>query len=436
MTTASRRKPRRRRQYGSGSVYWSETDHRWVGSILHGYTPAGNRRRITVSCNTPGDEGEAECRRRLDDRIAELHRGVERKPRATVKTWADEWLAVQVHSKRPKSFATDQSSIRTWVIPTIGHKRLDELTPADVRSVATAIRAAGLAPSSALRAQVVLKRMLRDAATEGGHTVNQAIFLIDNPGRGQSGRDRVELAHALLMLQEARKRPDGSRWLAAFLQGVRPGECLGLRWALVDFDAMTLDNSWQLQQLPFRHGCDPDGRAWTCGRRFGGDCPARALRVPDGYEHQQLDGGYSLVRPKSEAGKRMMPLIDVMAAELEAWRKLAPASPHDLVWPRPDGRAQDPKLDRAAWKQLQTDAGVRSPAGRPYDLYEARHTTATLLMELGVPEDVRKAIMGHSSMASTRHYQHVSLDGARNALDGVAVKLGLAPASQQNRHSE
>lgn len=431
-------KPRRRRQHGSGSIYWSNTDQRWVGSKMHGWTANGTRRRVNVYCSTPGEDGRVECRRKLDERIAQLNRDgatPAAASRTTVKAWSDTWLEQTVHTKRPKSHSTDRSAVKRWIVPILGHKRLDALTVTDIRAVAAAMRKAGRKPSTVLRAQIVLTRMLKDAVTEGGHHVAQAIFLLDNPSRGTSDRDRIQLEHALRMLRRARDLPDGSRWMAAYLQGMRPGECLGLTWPAIDFDAMTLDNSWQLQQLPYKHGCSPKGAGWTCGRRFGGDCPNRELRVPDGYEYRQLEGGYCLVRPKSQAGTRMMPLISVMGAELEAWRDVAPPSPHGLVWPRPDGRPQDPKLDRAAWHRLQRAAGVEAAASRPYHLYEARHTTATLLMELGVDEDVRRAIMGHSAMASTRHYQHVSLDAARTALDAVAVKLELGPRGHEGETS-
>ena len=39
----------------------------------------------------------------------------------------------------------------TWIVEAIGHKRLTDLTPADVRAVDDAIRAEGLSTSTALR---------------------------------------------------------------------------------------------------------------------------------------------------------------------------------------------------------------------------------------------------------------------------------------------
>ncbi|MDQ1736550.1 MAG: hypothetical protein QOH56_2801 [Pseudonocardiales bacterium] len=233
---------------------------------------------------------------------------------------------------------------------------------------------------------------------------------------------------ALAMLDVAAGRPDGSRWVAALLQGMRQGECLGLTWKAVDLDAGVIDVSWQLQSIPYQHGCTRTGARWECARRFGGDCPSRSLRIPDGYEYRQLDGNLCLVRPKTEKGTRLIPLVPWMSAALTQWRKVAPASPHGLVWPRPDGRPQTSKADAEAWRDLQDVgqvASVDDTAGRRYQLHEARHTTATLLLEAGVDSEVIKAILGHSSIVTSRGYQHVSQELARKAMNELAGKLKL-----------
>jgi site-specific recombinase XerD len=114
-----------------------------------------------------------------------------------------------------------------------------------------------------------------------------------------------------------------------------------------------------------------------------------------------------------------------MSDALARWREIAPDSPHGLVWPALDGDPASPAMDRAEWYGLQGAAEIGHPAGRHYTLHEARNTTATLLLELGVDESVRLAIMGHSSIATTRGYEHVDLTQTRRALDGVAERLQL-----------
>lgn len=410
----------KRRQYGTGGIYQRPSDGRWIGTLYAGWTTKGTRRRIVVSASK--EQGEAECKRRLKAKQREIERDglpTAGLSRATVKAWADTWLEHTSTKVRPKTWASNRSAVNVWIVPTIGHKRLDTLTPGDVRAVATAVRKAGRSSSTALRAQVVLTKLLKDALVEG-HQVPQRVLMLDAPAAGVSDRDALALPDALALLRVATERPDGSRWVAALLQGMRQGECLGLTWPAIDLGKGQIDVSWQLQAVPYRHGC---GR--TCGKRFGGDCPERRFGVPDGYEHRQLDGALCLVRPKTEKGQRVIPLVPWMSAALAAWKEVAGPSPHGLVWPRPDGRPKTSDADSSEWRALQEAAGVRSPAGRPYLLHEARHTTATLLLEAGVDPEVIKAILGHSSIVTTREYQHVSQAMARKALDGIAERLQL-----------
>jgi integrase len=393
---------KKRRQYGTGSVYQRKSDGRWLGVIDAGFTRTGARRRITVTART-----EADAKAKLKAKSRALNRGEDAASnRTTVKAWAATWLAMTERTARPKTHTTDKGAVAAWIVPTIGHKRLDQLTPADVRAVDTAITRAGNSTTTALRYRGVLVRMLK-AAIDEGHAVPSGVLSVRAPAKAVHDRKSLALSEALAVLAVASPLPDGSRWVAALLQGMRQGECLGLTWDEVGTDRLAV--SWQLQALPYRDKRD---------RRAG-------FVIPDGYEARHLSGSLHLVRPKTKAGWRVIPLIPVMADALAAWREAGPASPHGLVWPRPDGSPRTPDEDRDEWRGLQVSAGVRHPSGRPYHLHEARNTTATLLLEMGVPESVRIAILGHTNIATTRGYETVDLAMARDALNKVAGRLRL-----------
>lgn len=403
-------RPRKRRTYGEGSVYQRASDSRWVGTVEAGYTETGARRRLTVTAKT-----EAEAKRRLKERRRQLEaEGSPVTGRTTVKAWADQWLEITARTSRPKTHVTDKGAVSKWIVPTIGHKRLDQLTPADVRAVAAAIRAGNNSTSTLRRYHGVLIRLLK-AAIQEGHNVPSRVIAVEAPAPSVTDRQALRTDQAILMLATATQtHPNVSRWGAALLQGMRRAEALGLTWPAVNLDANTLTVSWQLQALPYVDKRDH----------------AKGFRVPDGYEARQLRASLHLVRPKSRAGWRVIPLVPWMSDALAVWREIAPPSPHGLVWPGPDGGPADTRDDFQEWLDLQAEAGVAHPSGRPYFLHEARHTTATLLMELGVPESVRIAIMGHSSIAVTRGYEYASQDEARKALAAVAERLGLAAVGE------
>lgn len=394
-----------RRDYGSGSIYQRTSDGRWVGTLEAGWTAAGKRRRIVVVSST-----KAEATRKLRDRRNALERGQPAiSTNTTVRTWSEEWLRIVERTLRPKTWATNRGAITRWIVPTIGTRKLHELGPRDLRAVADAQRAAGLAPSSVLRTHRVLVKMLRDASGEE-HTVNPAIFAAKAPGRGVSDRTALSVEQVLAVLAQAATLPHGSRWAVQFAQGLRQGECLGLTWDEVDLERGLITVAWQLQSLPYVDRKDK----------------RRGFRVPDGFEARRLEGAFHLVRPKSSAGWRVIPMVPWVREILTAWQTQAPPSRHGLVWPRPDGRPRDKGEDSQEFTALQDAAGVRHPSGRPYTTHEARHTTATLLLEAGVPDVVTIAILGHSSIMTSRAYQHTSSAAARAAMDKVAAALEAA----------
>lgn len=428
-TTVGRADGKVEREKGTGSTFKKTLPSgkiKWIGRYAAGYTTGGSPRRFEVSGKT-----EAEVKQKLRDKIRALHSAdtaTSTNTRATVKTWATAWLLARKSRDRPQTFAGRQSACKVHIIPAIGHRRLADLSPADIRAVQKAVLSSGCNSTMAQSVHRILTKMLRDAQLEG-HAVPQRCLLVDAPIPEVSDRDSIDLPDALAILSAAGELADGSRWAAALLQGMRQAECLGLTWACVDLDAGIIDVSWQLKGLPYEHGCPVDDKGkLTCGKRFGKHCAARRLRVPQGYEVKPLVDGYHLVRPKTARGHRAIPLIPWMTEALRSWKKSSPKSPYDLVWPGKSGRPQLAEADRDAWYALGDQAQVAhvdGTQGRRWLLHECRHTTATLLMEAGVDPEVIKAILGHSSIVTSRGYMHVDHTMARKAVAAVAEKLQL-----------
>ncbi len=395
------------RRKGTGSIYRNSRGQ-WVAALEVGWSVTGKRRRVTFKART-----ESEVRARL---VAAQQRVAVEGPTAsfatiTVKRWADQWLDQRQRIIRPGTFVSDQSSVQRWIIPIIGHLRIDVLTPADIRRVALAQEEAGLALPTMQRTYAVLKKMLADAAAEG-YQVSHRTRDAPSPGQGVSPRQAMSVDDARKILRVASKRSDSSRWVAALVEGLRPAEALGLTWEMVDLEAETMILAWQLKALPYNRRRDPSS----------------GFRVPRGFESRHLEGAYHLVRPKTRAGTRVVPLAPPLAEALRAWRGRMP-SQHDLVWPREDGAPRSAEFDRSQWYALvdEADVLVTLPDGsrrRPL-LYEARHTAATLLLANGVDETTIKAILGHSSVLSTQTYLHTDRTRTRAALAASAEILGL-----------
>lgn len=390
-------------EYGTGSIY-QRKDGRWCGVIEAGFTASGARRRISVTAKT-----EPEVRRKLRDKRADLRRGQQVAQRMTVKAWADEYLSIRVRELRPKAYNAAANPIRKWVVPTIGRKRLEDLTPRDIRAVADAQRAAGRQPADTHRA---LRTMLNRAVAEGHH-VPAAVLAMRPPGTPPSDRRAMTEAEGIACLQVAAGLPHGSRWLFTLLYGARLGEGLGLTWDAIDLDAGEYGEAiieWQLQALPYNTPRD----------RSSG------FRVPDDHEARHLVDSFHLVRPKSKKGYRVAPLLPAVRDSLLAWREITPPNPWGLVWPNAKGRPANDKHDRAEWWALQGTAGVGHPiSARPYHVHECRNFAATMLLDSGVPEHDVTALLGHSTVATSLRYRTVRREPLLEAMRRVGERLQL-----------
>ena len=404
-----------KRGQGDGSIYLL-ADGRWRAQVFRGYSPAGSRLYRTKTVPT-----KTAARNALRDLLRDQHAGsapqVSRG--TTVKTYAEQWLLEHERSVRPKTFSTDAGAVRKWIIPTVGRLRLDQLAPADVRSVALAVEDAELSLTTARHAQAVLTRILR-AAMADGYGIPPRALAVELPPRGPSDRDAIPLPDVAAILRVAAALPHYTRWLAALMQRIRQAEALGLTWDMIDLERGLVDVSWQLQSIPYRLPRDPDS----------------GYRVPRGFDARHLVGRWHLTQPKTAAGRRVIPLVPAMRDHLAAWRDAAPDNPWGLVWAHVDvrrGRDGRPvprsgSIDRAEWEALQVEAKVAHTAGdatRPYTVHEARHTTASLLLAAGTDPHVVTAIMGHSSIAVSRGYQHVNHEMKREAMAAIAQRLAI-----------
>lgn len=392
-----------RREYGSGSVY-RRADGKWIGAASAGFTASGGRRRVTVIGKT-----EAEAKRRLRDKQAEIKAGeVVMSPTTTAKAWADRWLPIKQAEMSPNGYDALAGPIRLWVIPTIGHKRLAQLTRDDVRAVEAAQRAKGRKGTTCAATQRALFNMLRSAIAEG-HAVPTRVLMTPMPKTSDSDRRPLTIPEALAVLARAAELPHGTRWAVALLLGMRQGECLGLTWDSIDFDTETITVQWQLQRIRYADKRDR----------------SKGFAIPPEYEARQVHKGWHLVRPKSKAGSRTYPMLPFLADALRAWREVAPENQHGLVWPTDRGTPRDHGDDLDEWHALQDAAGVRHPNGRHYHVHECRNVTATELRRAGADDDTLTALLGHTSALTSRGYILVDAAAKRIALEKVAGMLEL-----------
>lgn len=389
-----------RRTAGDGALY-QRADGMWCASLDLGYGPDGQRKRWV---GRSMDKAKALAKLREARQERDGSGDVSSKTR-TVASWLGYWLEdIAKPSIRPKTYREYERCVRLHLKPTIGAVKLARLTPQAIRKMET-----DLAKSHTAATANNVHRCLRTAlaiAEQEGEIPRNPASLVSPPRPKRVERDSLTAAQAREVLAAD---PDG-RWTFSLLTGTRQGEALGLEWDRLDLDSGTADISWQLQRIVYSHGC-----GGTCGRKRGGNCPQRVLDVPDDFETRSIDGSSLLLtRPKTARSTRLIPLAPQLVQPLIAHRVTKGSG---LVWTN-HGRPIDPKDDAHAW-----DAMLKSLDLPDVPLHSARHTTATLLMELGVDAAVVQAIMGHTDVATTRGYQHADVTMTRTALDRLGDAL-------------
>jgi len=92
---------------------------------------------------------------------------------------------------------------------------------------------------------------------------------------------------------------------------------------------------------------------------------------------------------------------------------------YGLVFSRPDGRPLDPTEFSRHFGRMLKRAGLPS-----IRLHDARHTYATLMLELGEGPKVVQSMLGHSSVSVTLDiYSHVSLELEQRAASRLDAAL-------------
>lgn len=388
---------------GEGSIFYDDNRGLWTAIMELPPDPStGNRRRKTIRRKDKGDLLAERSRLLLSLETAGDLTTTSPTLNAWMKTWLDKIAFDQV---KPRTLTGYRSYASTYILPSIGRYRLDQLTPSHVRRVHEGIIEQGLSSTTALQAHRILAKCLTDAMREGRVTRNVAT-LVAAPRKAVAPQKALTAAQAATLLRHVSRDLAGAKWAMALLTGIRQGERLGTTVEHIDIEAGIITVAWALTRIAFHHGCDP---AEPCGRKRGGNCPQRTVDIPAGMEARQLSGGLWLMRPKSRAGWREVPMAPVLHEIMR--RYIEHHGPDDLVFTRPDGRPIDPSDDYAEWIALLDELGLPR-----VKLHSARHTAATLLHELGVPDQTRMAILGHSSATVTAGYTRISDAQSRDAM--------------------
>ena len=278
--------------------------------------------------------------------------------------------------------------------PTLGRKKLRDLTRTEVRALYAA-KGRELSSRSVDYIHVTLQKALSQAMRDDLIPRNVAAG-----ERPRSSRKREEIkalssvqVRALLTAASEAGTRNEALYIVAVHTGLRQGELLGLKWADADL----------------------------AGRRLS---VRRALKVTD----HGLDFG----PPKNNASRRSIPLSKTAAAALRAHRTRQNKErlrlgdlwqDQDLVFPNRVGKPMDHgNLYDREYKPLLQSAGLGDEG---FTFHSLRHTFATELFNQRKRPKIIQSLLGHSSITQTMDtYSHLLDDVDDDEIRGLDEVFG------------
>jgi integrase len=316
----------------------------------------------------------------------------------TVAEWLTHWLTIARPTLRDGAYDAYEVAVRVHLIPGLGAHKLNKLLPEHLERFYTKMQENGSAAGTAHQAHRTIRRALGEAEKRGALTADNPAELAIPPRLDLEEEDEIDpytVDEIKAILVEANKHRNSARWAIALALGLRQGEALGLKWSDVDMKAGVLRVRRSLNRPKYKHGCEGD----PCGRKPG-FCPKRQKARPDAAPTKSRAGRRTIGLPK-ELTKVLQAHWKEQSAERTRARQLW--KDEGWVFAKRTGEELSPNMDYREWKAILAAAGIRD--GR---LHDARHTAATVLLLLGVPERAVMDVMGWSSSSMVKRYQHVT----------------------------
>ncbi len=280
---------------------------------------------------------------------------------------------IEEHSKvnkKPVVVKEDRRRFRKHILPRLSHRRVVDITRADVAELHTAMAAT---PGAANNVRSLLAKAFNLAEVWGwrpeGSNPTQHVQAYKMPKR-ERHLSPLELGHLSEILAEAeRTRAIGPEPIAALrlliLTGCRLNEILKLRWVDVDFDG-------------------------------------RCLRLQD-----------------SKTGPKVVPLN---SAALALISEIERQDDNPFVIP---GRKAGSHLRslNGPWQRIRSSAGLDDVR-----IHDIRHSYASFGVNLGLPLPMIGKVLGHSNSAMTERYAHLADHPVREANERIGAHIAAVMA--------
>lgn len=380
---ARRRSTRRGR--GEGSVF-QRTDGNWAGEVTTGYDENGKQKRKTVYGKT-----QAEALAKIAEIKQRLANGTYSDTKLTLKAYIERWLDEKARHVKPSTMDTYRRLSGVHIVPKLGRKGLDKVTPLDVQTLM-----GELADSTGIRTANSCRTLLFSAykqAIRWQLIARNPVEATDPLRAARKDMDLWTSVQAAHFLDTSRDHRLFAAFYLVMATGLRRGEILGLRWADVSERELHIR-----QQLTYR------------------------------------EGTFNFTPPKTAQGTRRIAITPDVYAVLEAHQKAQEGQRASIgrLWPDTGlvfvseaGTPIHPRNFERSWGQLKKAA--KMPDARLHDL---RHLHVSLLVKQGIDPQAIADRVGHTDASFTlRRYSHMFEEHRERTAISLDVLLGRTVAT-------
>lgn len=321
--------------------------------------------KIDVKANRKSDliSKVADAKRKIDE-------GLIKETDMTLRSWVDLWLETYKRPSVSNSWYIQLERRTRPLLEDLGHKKIASIKTGDLRRYLN--RYAGQSEKYIKTNYTMVREIFRTAQLDQKINKDPAIGLTMPKGKEERRRRSMTPNEITAFLQATEGNDIELLTKFMYYCGLRPGEALALTWDDVDLDS-------------------------------------RIVTVHKAYKKDGTIGA-----PKTAAGNRKVPIPKDFASQLK--------KPATAKGRRVTDVGSMKTVDRR-WADIRQHMHELDPSidQSEIELYMLRHTYCTNLEKAGVPINIAKALMGHSSIQMTAkiytHFDDQTLEIARSMID-------------------
>ena len=346
-----------------GINIYKRKDGRWEGRYRNGCTPEGKTKYSSIY-----GKSYTAVREQLETKLAEIHKGVISKCRATVGEIVDMWLADVKNRVKESTYANYTMKINKHILPCFSQVKYDKLTADELNGFISRKFDEGLSAKYISDIVVLLKAAAGFARKRYGYA--DRIECVALPKKTEASKNRLLSDREQAQLKDvltANIDSSNAGILLSAVTGIRIGELCALKWENIDLEKSIITVSRTVQRV------------------------------------MKSGGGTRLIvtSPKSASSVREIPLPEFILPYLKKIK-----ADNDCFLLSGGHKLIEPRTMQYRFKSLLKKAGL------PYVNFHAlRHMFATSCIAMGFDVKTLSEILGHSSVQITlNRYVHSSME--------------------------